>query len=188
MLKGLTRLAILALLASACLFGCNNERYRAEEQFGGVRKSLMAAVKELTSVPAKMELTDQPSIKGKIAVFTRTKLKSGYVNGGAYATDIFYFQGLNEVYASKPEEVGTVALLDCQTTDKGVYQTEDGKEFPAEVEDCELTMIDRSKAAVVFKKMFVKDPSAERKTTGKSVLRQTTHLDILPFLKGLPRT
>lgn len=148
----------------------------------------MAAAGELTSVPAKSELSDQPYIKGKIAVFTRTKLKSGYVRGGAYLQDIFYFRGLDDVYAATADEVGTVALLDCTTTDKGTYKTDDGKEYPAEVEDCELTMIDRSKAAVVFKKMFEKTPSEERIVSGTSVLRQTTHLDILPFLKRLPRT
>jgi hypothetical protein len=175
---------------AAWLSGCGDtERYRAEEQFGGIKKNLMASVKELTSVPAKVELSDQPSIKGKVAVFMRKQLKSGPVNGGAYYMDIFYFRGLEEIYASKPEEVGTIALVDCKMTDKGIYRTEDGREFPAEVEDCELTMIDRSKAAIVFKKMFEKTPDAERKSyTGNSVLHQSTNLEILPFLKDLPRT
>jgi len=45
-----------------------------------------------------------------------------------------------------------VALVNCQTSQKGVYKAADGKELPALVEDCEVTLIDRSKDSVIFKK------------------------------------
>lgn len=182
------RVAAALLFMSASFAGCDSERYRAEEKFGTARKNLMASAGELTQVPAKTELSEQPSVKGKVAVFQKSALKSGPVGGGAYNMDIFYFRGLEDLYATTSEEVGTVALLNCKTTQKGTYKTADGKEYPADAEDCELTLIDRSKQAVVFKKMFEKTPSDDYKVVGNTILRQSAHQDILPFLKGLPRT
>lgn len=188
-MKECIRLAAAALLVSASLSGCGDtERYRAEEQFDVARKGLLPSVQELIIVPAKTDLSDQPYIKGKIAVFTKTRFKNGGENLGGYQSDIFYFRGLTEVYAARPGEVGTVALVDCHMVDKGVYKTDDGKEFPAEVKNCGLTMIDRSKGAVIFRKMFEVDPGAETKVYGNNVVQKSAALDVLPFLQGLPRT
>ena len=179
-------LAAAALFMSAWLSGCgDSERYKAEEQFGPINKKLMASVGDLTSVPAKTELTAEPYVKGKIAVFQAFGTKGKDTN---YVTQIAHFRELEEFYATTPEEVGTVALLNCKTTQKGVYKTDDGKELPAQAEDCELTMIDRSKAAVIFRKMFEKTPSQESRAYGNTVARESAQTDILQFLKGLPRT
>ena len=183
------RLAAAVLLISALLSGCgDSERYEAEARFSPAYKNLRAADKELTRVPEKTELSAQPYIKGKIAVFERSQLKSSSVGGGAYNMTIFYFRELGDAYATTPEEAGTVALVNCKMTQKGVYKTPDGKEYPADVEDCELTMIDRAKEAVIFKKMFEKTPSEDRKVYGNSMAPQSAHPDIAQFLKGLPRT
>lgn len=182
-------LAAAALFVSACLSGCgDSERYRAEEKFGPINKKMMAAVGDLTAVPAKTELVAEPYVKGKVAVFQAMGSKGSAAKDNTYFTQIGHFRELEEFYATTPEEVGTVALLHCKTTRKGVYKTDDGKEFPAEAEDCELTMVDRAKAAVVFKKMFEKTPSQERKAYGNSMIRESAQTDVLQFLKGLPRT
>ena len=187
MMKKIKRLAMVALFLSAWLSGCDSERYRAEEKFAAVQKKLMVSVNDLTKIPPQVELVNEPYIKGKIAVFRALEKKGNNVKDKTYFMEIFYFREMEESYAAAPEEVGTVALLDCQMRQKGVYKTDDGKEYPAQVEDCELTMIDRSKPAVIFKKMFEKTPSEERRAIGNSVLRQSAGEDILQFLKGLPR-
>jgi len=182
-------LAAAALFMSAWLSGCgDSERYSAEEKFGPINKKLMASAGDLTAVPAKTELAAEPYVKGKIAVFQALGSKGSAAKDNTYFTQLAHYRELSEFYAATPEEVGTVALLHCKTTQKGVYKTDDGKEFPAEAEDCELTMVDRSKAAVVYKKMFEKAPSQERKAYGNSMVRESAQTDILQFLKGLPRT
>ena len=188
-MKKSVRLAAAALFMSALLSGCgDSERYKAEEQFAPINKKLMASVGELTSIPAKTELVAEPYVKGKIAVFQARGSKGAAARDNTYFMQIAYFRELEEFYATTPEEVGTVALLHCKTTQKGVYKTDDGKEYPAEAEDCELTMIDRSKSAVVYRKMFEKAPSQERKAYGNSMLRESAQTDVLKFLKSLPRT
>ena len=183
------RLTAAALFVSACLSGCgDSERYAAEEKFGPINKKMMASVGDLTAVPAKTELVAEPYVKGKIAVFQAMGSKGSAAKDNTYFSQIGYFRELEEFYATTPEEVGTVALMHCKTTQKGVYKTDDGKEFPAEAEDCELTMVDRSKAAVVFKRMFEKAPSRERKAYGNSMTRESAQTEVLQFLKGLPRT
>ncbi|HEX7176331.1 MAG TPA: hypothetical protein VF240_13795 [Pyrinomonadaceae bacterium] len=188
-MKTSVRLAAAALFMSACLSGCgDSERYKAEEKFGPINKKMMAAVGDLTAVPAKTELVAEPYVKGKIAVFQARGSKGSAARDNTYFMQIDYFRELEAFYAATPEEVGTVALMHCKTTQKGTYKTDDGKEFPAEAEDCELTMVDRSKAAVVYKKLFEKTPSQERKAYGNTMVRESAQTDILQFLKGLPRT
>ena len=75
----------------------------------------------------------------------------------------------------------------CLTTQKGVYKSDDGKEYAAMVEDCELTMIDRPKEAVIFKKQFETTPSDERRAIGNSISKQSSQTEIATFLKGLPK-
>lgn len=188
-MKKSVRLAAAAVFMSAWLSGCgDSERYRAEEKFGPINKKMMAAAGDLTSVPAKTELAAEPYVKGKIAVFQARGSKGAAAKDNTYFMEIYHFRELEEFYAASPEEVGTVALMHCKTTQKGVYKTDDGKEYPAEAEDCELTVVDRSKAAVVFKKMFEKTPSQERKAYGNSMMRESAQTEVLQFLKGLPRT
>jgi hypothetical protein len=55
------------------------------------------------------------------------------------------------------------------------------------VEDCELTIIDRSKQAVIFKKTFEATPSEQRMVIANSVSKQSSQSDIAEFLKSLPK-
>jgi len=178
--KQVIRIAAMAALLLTAIAGCEKNYREWQEEFASIRKNLSAVEDKLTAIPAKTELAPQPYIRGKIVLFKKDK-------GGKY--ELAAYQQLNEIYATKPDEVGTVALLDCVKIEKGVYKTSDGKEYPATVEDCALTIIDRAKAAVVFKKMFEKTPDATYKVSKSgSIYTQTALWDITDFLKGLPRT
>ena len=172
-------LCLLALLA-----GCATKT--DEEKFQDAEKALMASVVELTKIPAKVALVSDPYVQGKIAVFQALEKKAAYEEG-VYFMQPIYFRELQDNYATKPDEVGTVALVNCQTKQKGVYQGSDGKESAAMVEDCELTLIDRSQQAVVFKKSFEATPEDERIAIANSVSTQSSQTEIAAFLKGLPK-
>ncbi|MDQ6787400.1 MAG: hypothetical protein M3033_11395 [Acidobacteriota bacterium] len=191
-MKKMKSLAAVVLFLSMWLAGCAGEQ-NPDEKFEGIKEKLMASVGDLTRIPTQVELTDQPYIKGKIAVFQELEpvqfsgTKSSSAANKLYVLQNSYFREMQESYATTPEEVGTVALLDCQKLQKGVYKTDSGREYPAEVEDCNLTMVDRSKQAVIFKKKFEKTPSDERRAMGNFVGTQSAQEDVLQFLKGLPR-
>lgn len=187
MLKKIKGLTTVVLFSSIWLAGCNTEHYPGEEKFSGISKKMRASVDDLTRVPPNVELTGEPYIKGKIAVFQVLGKKADNPKDKTYFLQNYYFREMGESYATAPEEVGTVALLDCKTLQKGAYKTSDGRERPAMIEDCELTMIDRSKPAVIFKKKFEKTPSEEATAYGNSMALQSAQTDILQFLKGLPK-
>jgi hypothetical protein len=181
-------LCLLTLLA-----GCDS-RYAAEEKFASIQKKLMPSVAELTKIPTRVEAASEPYISGKIAVFNKAKIavmkgsaQQPDAEGKTYFMTPLYFREMEENYAAAPEEVGTVVVVNCDALSKGVYKTDDGKEFPAEVEDCELIMVDRAKEVVILKRKFEKAPSEERRAYGNSVVRQSAQEDVLQFLKGLPR-
>ena len=183
MANKVTRITAIVVLVLVAIPGCKKNYREWEEQFTPIRKSLSAVEDKLTAIPAKTELAPHPSIKGKIVVFNRkNKL-------GKYEQANYYYRELIEIYATKPDEVGTVALLDCNETQKGFYKTAEGKEYPALVEDCGLTIIDHAKAAVIFRKLFEKTPAATQKVSKSgSVFSQSAFEDVTAFLKGLPRT
>lgn len=181
--------AILFLIIG--LAGCDvnfEKSLNEQEKFAEVEKKLMVSVNDLTRVPPHVELVGEPFVKGKIAVFSELEKKQWDTSKGKkYIMPINSFRELEDIYAATPEEVGTIALIACRKLQKGVYTTDDGREMPAEVEDCELTLIDRSKQTVVFKKMFEKEPSDTRRVYANSVGNQSSQFDIEQFLKGLPR-
>lgn len=179
------RKAAIALLSVVVLFIACAEK-SDEERFQEVEATLMASVSDLTEIPATEELTNEPYIKGKLAVFQALEKKGSYVKGDTYLMQPSYYREMKDNYATKPEEVGTVALVNCQTVQKGTYTLGD-KETPAMVEDCDLTLIDRSKAAVIYKKRFEKTPAEEKRAYGDSVITQSAQSDVSAFLAGLPK-
>jgi hypothetical protein len=168
------------IVVSACATKSDEEKYQ------DVEKALMTGVSDLTHIPSKVQLANEPYIHGKIAVFQALEKKAAY-ESGVYLMQPLYYREMQENYAAKPDEVGTVALVNCMTTQKGVYKSDEGKEYPAMVEDCDLTMIDRSKEAVICKKQFETTPSDERRAIGNSVSKQSSQSEIAAFLKGLPK-
>lgn len=185
-MKKINILAAIFLLTGA-LVSCDSERYSAEEKFAPIQKKLMASVGDLTRLPSREDAVSEPYISGKLAAFQKLEKRGNYGADKNFFMQISHFRALEDVYAAAPEEVGTVALFECWTEKKGVYTTNDGKEFPAETEDCDLTMIDRKKDAVVYKRRFEKTPSEERRAYGNTMIRQSAQEDILQFLKGVPR-
>lgn len=171
---------LLLMTLMACATKTDEEKYQDAE------KSLMAAVSDLTKRPAKEELTTAPYVQGKIAVFQALEAKAAYEEG-VFLMQPLYFREMQSNYATKPDEVGTVALVACKTSQRGVYKSDEGKEYPAMVEDCDLTLIDRTKMAVVYKKQFEATPEEQRAAIGNSVSKQSSQTQIAEFLKGLPR-
>ena len=180
MRKHLILVLSIILVASAC--GTKTD----EEKFQDIEKALMASVADLTKIPAKVALTTDPYVHGKIAVFQALEKKSAD-EASVYFMQPLYYREMSDNFATKPNEVGTVALVSCQTSQKGLYKTDDGKEYPAMVEDCDVTMIDRSQQAVVYKKHFEATPSDRTAAIANSVSKQSSQKDIAEFLKGLPK-
>lgn len=176
--------SLLALLVVLALFTACAKK-TDEEAFDEIQKKLTAAT-ELTTVPANVQTTS-PYIKGKIAVFQALEKKANESGPDVYFMQPSYYRELKDNYATTPEEVGTVALVRCKTLQKGIYKGTDNKEYPAMVEDCELTLIDHTKKAVIFKKLFEKTPSQERADRGGFVVTQSSQEDVLQFLKDLPK-
>ncbi len=169
-----------------CLTGCETT---VEEKFAAAQKRLMPAADDLTRAEPMGEVAGDPYIKGKIAVFNRAEIatKQSGADGKAFFMTPLYFRELEEIYAAEPNEVGTVAIVDCEKIEKGVYRSDDGREMPAEVEDCVLRLIDRTENVTIFERKFEKDPSDERYAYGNSIVRQSSEEDIVQYLKGLPR-
>lgn len=167
----------------------------AEQQSAAARKKFEAAIDVQTKLPAKVELTGEPYIKGKLAVFNKGKIafhkgqeRERDANGKSFYVDSMYAHELEGIHAVSPEEIQTVALVDCDMLTKGVYKTTDGRDLPAKVEDCELTIIDRTREAVIFKRKFEKTPSPEQKIYGNSgAAYESAQQDIVQFLKNLPQ-
>lgn len=180
------KLVAVVTLSAILAIGCGE--ITPEEKFAGVQKTLMGSVTDLTTVPvAKAE--GEPYIVGKIAVFNKGKIasKDKDADGRSFFMTPLYYRELEQTYASKAEEVGTVAIVSCDTVQKGVYTGQDGKQYPAEVEDCELTLIDRPAQKVILNKKFEKQPSNERRVYGNSVVRETAQEEVAQYLKTLPK-
>jgi hypothetical protein len=172
-------LAAMLFLAFAafCVSSC-----AGEEDWLDIKVRLEPAVSDLAKLPAKTELVQAPVIKGKLIVIE----SAGY---GAFINDI-YFDELKDVFARKPKEVGTVALINCTKVQDGVYRSKEdpGTEVPAYKTTCEMNLIDRAKQAVVFKKTFSAQVEEEARGRGNYVFAGAeTQFEMRSFLKGLPR-
>jgi len=175
-------LAIAVLLAT--ILGCNDkERQARRQQDKEAAAKLRAAASDLANLPDKTQLTDEPYIKGKLAIVRKDNDRSFYM----YDPDISSY---GDTYARTPEEVQTVVLRVCQRTQKGVYRTQENppRELPAFATNCDLTIVDRTIPAVVFKRRF------EAKLREESVATANTQqveahagYEIDEFLKSLPR-
>lgn len=182
------KLRVLVLVAAGALSAAGCGSATPEEKFAGVQKTLMASVSDLAKVPTA-KADSEPYIAGRIAVFNKAKIasKERDADGKAFFMTPLYYRELGEAYAEKPEDVGTVAIVNCDSLQKGVYTSQDGKQYPAEVEDCELTLIDRAGQKVILVRKFEKTPSDERRAYGNGVIRETSQDEVVQFLKGLPR-
>ncbi len=177
-----------ALLAIAILFavvlGCDDKEKQAKrQQDKQAAEKLRAAASQLAVLPDKVQLTDQPYIKGKLAIVRKDDGRSFYM----YDPDMSTY---GDTYARSPEEVQTVVLRVCQRMQKGIYRTKENppRELPAYGTDCDVTIVDRSIPAVIYKKRFeakLRDESVATNNTQQIEAHAGYQID--EFLKSLPR-
>lgn len=172
-------LLILTTMGLAC--GRSDEEKRIEQARKDRPIKFAAARLNLAKKPGKVELAQEPFLKGKVVMLGSTDGREpGYQAGPALA-------GLE---AETPEEVGTVILNECRSTQKGVYRTTDAppRELPAIAIDCELSLIDRADQKIYFFKLFQGKLSDEASVSqvSNSVARGPEQ-EINAFLAGLPR-
>jgi hypothetical protein len=116
-----------------------------------------AREKEFTTLPAKVQLTKEPYIKGKVApYFQSVSLEKKAKNEKA-----LWVFNTNAVYerkyslAGSPEDVGTVILQRCEEISMGNYLKGFTEEkIPAYGWKCEITIVDRTIPAVIYRKTF----------------------------------
>jgi hypothetical protein len=171
-------LILLPVMFTGCGAGAGGNKERGE----ALRK-LNERVAELAKVPDKTQLASEPYIKGKMVLISR--------GSGRQYVDPASFNTFESVYARSPEEVQTVVIQDCVESRKGTYRTNENppRELPALSTDCDVTIIDRTQEAVIFKKRFESrvDENAKVLGTTNTVHASTAFHDITAFLSALPR-
>jgi hypothetical protein len=171
---------LLPLVFTGCGTGAGAHRERERSE---ALKKLNGRVAELAKVPDKTQLASEPYIKGKMVLVSR--------GSGRQYVDPASFNTFESVYARSPEEVQTVIIQDCVESRKGTYRTDENppRELPALSTDCDLTIIDRTQEAVIFKKRFESrvDENAKVLGTTNTVHASTAFHDITAFLSALPR-
>jgi hypothetical protein len=168
----------------------DRERWRNED-------ALKAKEKEYTTLPKKVQLTKEPYIKGKM-VFYLASPSSMELQNPMLATGIGRGEDLlKDLLAASPNEVGTVVLIGnntktggCKEIPKANYKNkETGEIMGSYIESCELTIIDLSIPAVIYRKNFegsLKETMYARKDSG-GIIGRIDYPDVYSFLASLPR-
>jgi hypothetical protein len=142
----------------------------------------------------RVQLTAQPYIKGKIVYYfqhiTLKDKSEKKLTGWVYQKNTPFPLA---VIAKKPEEVETVILEKCDEISLGSYARSitGGKSetIPAFGWKCEITIVDKTIPAVIFRKTF-QNKLEEFKlvsTTGKEDRTAPPSNEIGEFLKALPQ-
>ena len=143
---------------------------------------------EFSRLPETTKLTKQPYINGKIRILAKEPSLPGY---RSYELKI-----AEDRLAKTPEEVGTVALLDFKQNKFGEY----GEVNPLDEKKaikangyfwtCELTLIDRSIPAVIYKETFRGNKPDKKVMTDNpsidAVNGEKPHASIIYFLNSTP--
>jgi hypothetical protein len=136
---------VLALLCAGCpLIGGDP----AQES----RKRLRSQVEELSRIPPREQLTDQPYIRGRALVVTKkqhpplTSMEDPVLWGSDRA---------KELMAESPEQVGTVVVMNYSKEKAASYNIEGSKGGVGGYREvCEVTIIDLSIPAVIHRETF----------------------------------
>ena len=151
------------------------------------RKALEDKTAQLATIPAKVQLVKEASLKGKLAFYTQA--------GGTWYlenfSDLYHDQPyqLKDLFAQAPDEVGTIALIpDCQLLSIGNYQVSAGYTLPGYIEKCELTLVDPAISAVVYRKQFAGKVEKEVKVDKgqNKIVGSVPRAEIYDFLTSLP--
>ena len=158
---------------------------------------------ELGKSPTKVQLATAPYLLGKVLFLsTRSSQPPTVINVSPIQDKYSPSPGpmdtdpLKDIMAESIDEIGTIVLIEddlysdgCKEVDKSLYKSSDGKYVIGSAQTCDVTIIDRSIPAVVFKKKFegtLKDKEVFRTNKGY-VLAKVDRKDIYNFLAGLPR-
>jgi hypothetical protein len=171
----------------------NNEETEAKENaFEGKEK-------EFRKLPAKVQLTAQPYIRGKAAFYSNdvelgedTYWMLDNVLSGVFSS---FDVKIKDVTAQAPDEVETVVLRNCRQARKGSYriytkETDSTiKTVPAYIWRCELTIVDRTLSAVIHRKKFESKLDKNISASGyeSEVDAGIPYDEIYNFLGELPR-
>lgn len=163
------------------------ERLRAEEQVERIKK----LIPDFASLPRRTQLANPPYLKGKLIVLAHTAEDK--------IAQLRTYSYLSDINAGSPEEVTTVVLLNCRKVRAGtfvVYSTLqtiydlNNKRIPGFTQFCDLTIIDRTIPAVIYKKTFQGKPpgtDVSLSNSDKEVLGNEPVEEIKTFLSGLNR-
>ena len=158
---------------------------------------------EFATLPKKVELTSDPYLNGKVLFLkTRESQPPNLVNMSPVKDPYSPEPGpldtdpLKDVMARGVDDVGTVVLIEdelyedgCKEVEKSLYKSKDGKYLGGYTQVCEVTIIDRSIPAVIFKKKFegtLRDKEYTPANKGY-VLAKVDRKAIYDFLAALPR-
>ncbi|PYS87766.1 MAG: hypothetical protein DMF64_22310 [Acidobacteria bacterium] len=142
---------------------------------------------------AQKDKSDLEALARQIALAPRLRYAlqgSGYIKGRTVfinketkAAEYMTYDLPSELKAERPQDLGTIILLDWSSERVGKY--DDGQ--PGYVYLCTVSVIDKSIPAVVGTKRFRGgDPPSYKKTYGPAYGTQPTY-EILSYVKGLPR-
>jgi len=167
---------------------------------------LDAKVDDFARLPTKTQLVSVPYLKGKLFIVEiRDKRNFVYdfsdtgcrmskdcsVDAGCKGVDKF-----TDVRARNVDEVGTVAVIECQKIKKGTYVptgSNSGEKIPGYDLSCNVTVVDRSIPAVIYKKKFdsellmVEGSTSVSLSGPKELVARTPTREMDDFLLRLPR-
>lgn len=137
---------VLALLCAGCQFIGGDP---AQEN----RRRLREQLEELSRIPPREQLTDQPYVRGRALVVTKRQddpylgLEDPVTWGGS--------DRAKELMAEAPEQVGTVVVLNYSKEKAASYDIQGSTGgIGGYREVCEVIVIDRSIPAVIHREVF----------------------------------
>ncbi len=152
-----------------------------------------AAVPELMVLPARQDTAGGAYLRGRVAI-----VGNGFGGRTGSSHSLWTPLGLmtardSLLLATTPEEVGTVARLDCRDENSTGYDEQDGTRAGLVTQQvCDLTLVDRSLPAVIHRHEFrgpEPPPSLSVDATESLAIRSSPVAmeDVMRYLEGLPR-
>ncbi len=112
---------------------------------------------EFTKLPSKVQLTGKPYIKGKVAFYNRDveigETDPVWLLDNDFASTSSFDEKVKDIKAKTPGEVQTVVIRKCTQYKKGNYIVS-SRTIPGYAWKCDVSIVDRTISAVIFKKSF----------------------------------
>ncbi len=126
-----------------------DQKAQQKQKTSDVIKALETSADGWAKLAPPLKLVNDPYVKGKVVIVYR---RADDINE-LHEND---FVGLGELHAQTSAEVQTVVQTDCFQVRRGSYVTQDSekKQIPAFVSECEVTLIDLSMPAIIYRKKF----------------------------------